>query len=383
MTASIAGLGAGEDTSVALRPKHPTRSHEHEWQSIYRHELLRKEQAPVERPLPQKQAPTTTFAAAPLLGCPADSGHGSSRLRAVVIAVAGHLELKYITGAGTAALDSLAAEALAAGDSHDMPASPAVSPQGAGAASPTARAVPPMTPVATPSGLSGDGAAPPPSMGPAEEGPSGKPSQDRRAAPSDREQALESVANGAAAPTVGALACVPVAPPGRTWNVALRSGSRNPIPLATALTLAASQGPTSLSVSTAGSSQKRGQDTQSRQSGSDDVASGGAAGARGVSHGTFPLIVSGQLMELEFVSLGTDAKATRRAAQQIVLSVQPPGLPRFELTARKLDGKVAVTVAASAASGAGCGTGLDLPSLLRRLGWGSLPVELTDTGAFR
>lgn len=367
MTASIAGLGTGEDTPLALRPKRSTHPRGHEWQSVYLHELLQKQDTAIEKRVPEKKVP----AAAPSPSRPPDSEHGSPRLRAVAIAVGGHLELRFVAGASTEVLGSLAAEALVSGASRDSSASAAESPP------PDTRAAWPAARAAVPLGLSGEGAVAPRQPR--------KPGQSPRGAPSDREQALARVASRAVSLTAGALACVPVAPPGKISDGAARTGSETPVPLATALTLAASQALMSLSAGTAGSSQKHGQESQSRQSGSEDAAHGSAAGPAGISHGTFPLIVSGQLMELEFVSLGAGANSGHGAAQQIVMSVQPPGSPRFELTARKLDGKVAVTVGPSAGADGDAlsGTGLDLPSLLRRLGWGSLPVELTDTGAVR
>lgn len=97
-------------------------------------------------------------------------------------------------------------------------------------------------------------------------------------------------------------------------------------------------------------------------------------------YGTFPLIVSGELLELEFVALRSGAtQPSDTAVRQIFVSVQPPGMGRLEFTAQNLRDRVTVRLGGEAGNGAPP-PALDVPALLARLGWGAYPVSVAMGG---
>lgn len=124
----------------------------------------------------------------------------------------------------------------------------------------------------------------------------------------------------------------------------------------------------------AGTARQRGGDTADHQRSPRDAFSTGSGSGR--HYGTFPLIVSGELLELDFVSLRAGrTPPAGEAVSRIFVSLQPPGMRRLELTAHHLGDRVTVSFGGQAVQG-GAAPALDVSALLQRLGWGSYPVKV-------
>lgn len=124
----------------------------------------------------------------------------------------------------------------------------------------------------------------------------------------------------------------------------------------------------------AGTTQQRGGESANHQRSPRDAFSTESGSGR--HYGTFPLIVSGELLELDFVSRRSGRTPPAGAAvSRIFVSVQPPGMGRLELTAQNLGDRVTVSFGGQAVQG-GAAPALDVPALLQRLGWGAYPVKV-------
>jgi len=124
----------------------------------------------------------------------------------------------------------------------------------------------------------------------------------------------------------------------------------------------------------AGTAQQRGGDSANHQRSPRDAFSTGSGSGR--HYGTFPLIVSGELLELDFVSLRSGRTLPAgEAVSRIFVSLQQPGMGRLELTAQNLGDRVTVSFGGQAVRG-GAAPALAVSALLQRLGWGSHQVKV-------
>lgn len=138
-------------------------------------------------------------------------------------------------------------------------------------------------------------------------------------------------------------------------------------------------------VSGLAATQERRQDAGSRQEHSADARRGESATGEieGRHFGTVPLIVSDQLLELEFVALGRgEGSGGSGIVQHVQVTFQAPGSGRVGLSAHYRGRKVTVELEKGEVTDPpAAGGGVDIRGLLQRLGWGSLPVEITgDAG---
>lgn len=128
----------------------------------------------------------------------------------------------------------------------------------------------------------------------------------------------------------------------------------------------------------AATAQERDQSPGARQEDAHSSDAEAATSVDGRRYGTFPILVSGQLLEPEFVALGdAGGPSAPDAIRWIRVSLQTPGAGRLELTAQYLGDRVRVSLAGgtAGASGGAPPVAIDVAGLLQRLGWGSVPVE--------
>jgi hypothetical protein len=101
----------------------------------------------------------------------------------------------------------------------------------------------------------------------------------------------------------------------------------------------------------------------------------GEIGIGAQRYGTVPLLISGQLLELEFVALGAGPGRAPPAVQRILITYQTPDRGRVELTAQNQGDRVTVRLEQSGVARAAARP-LDIPALLRRFGWTAIPFEI-------
>jgi len=366
MTASISSLRAGEDMLIAQPAPRAAPPRTNEWDSLYQRQLRQRNQVALQTQGSGERDSN------PASGRHTDSERDPKHPRAVVVPVGGHLELQLTTRATSAMLEVLSAQALTSGAASEGVGSGAVLESNSPAtfAAPLAGRHRSIA-----GGTTGDawGTGVPGAWAP--RGTAGQNAAQRG------NRGNEGSPSVTGAVLAGSFACALASQPRHAREAPRPRYPKVAAPTASVLNLAASQG-----LIAPGSATGTWQD--SRQSAHDRQQPGIGGNAEteiasaiqpGRSYGTFPLIVSDQLLELEFVSLACGRGPAPGIAQQIVMSIQPPGMSRIELTARKLDGKVAVTLGGVADGRENCAVDgmLDLSALLRRIGWGSLPVELT------
>lgn len=185
-----------------------------------------------------------------------------------------------------------------------------------------------------------------------------------------------------AGPRASAVAGLASAPAGSVLRPygALRHGCcEAEAPAGPALDITGSPAMTSGSLAEGARSHEDDQSPERRQQGMQDTggAEGDAVAVAAQRYGTVPLLISGQLFELEFVAISSSpGRAPPQAAQRILVTYQIPGRARVELTAQNHGDRVTVTLEQGSGAAMGAHRALDIPALLQRLGWGSFPVEI-------
>lgn len=360
MTASIAS-GVVHGADPAQRSQSAARPRSQEWHALYERQLAGRRAGGVPEDL--RDAGARPSAAGRDAGDTRDEPPDGSRV--IVVAAGGHLELQVISRGSSATTPGVVVDA----DEVSGPGSPSMVPSQI-----------PNSPAG--STLQTDAH---PEMSVDRGMPRHSAATATRQSPSDHSvPATPTASEGALAQTLsGSEAMVPPRVFSAQPAGALDSQqSRHRLAAAQAPSgaLAASRAALQASVGAPGRGagamqQDEGEAMDSRESERDAVPTHDTSARH---YGTFPLIVSGELLELEFVALRS-ARAQRQSAAvgSIFLSMQPPGMRRVELTVQRLGDGITVRVGGQAA-GCEAATDLDVPALLQRLGWGAYPVKSSD-----
>ena len=344
MTASIA-TGVVHAAHVARRTQPAAHPRPQEWEALYERQLAR--QGTHGSSEGARDASASTLA--PQSEAQEDSQRAPDESSVVAVAVGGHLELQVAGRTGSATMSGVGtdpSDPTGPDTTSNVPREIGVAI--AGVPSPTAR-----TATTSFHGSRQSSA------------PAAHPSAPAFAS----ESALARAVSGSGVLALPAAASAQAAGPPDS-----QPSSRRSAPTATLVDAQVAgtllQGSVAVPGSGAGATHDgEGEDPQ--DSSPDDLATDGTSGRH---YGTFPLIVSGELLELEFVALHAGAAQPASAAvRRIFLSMRPPGMGRVELTAQNLGDRVTVRLAGQAAEG---GTAVvDVAALLQRLGWGAYPVK--------
>lgn len=358
MTASIAS-GVAPGANPAQRSQSAARPRSQEWHALYERQLAG--QRPGGGPGNLQGTGAGPSAAGGKARDSRDEAPDGSRV--VVVAAGGHLELKVIDRGSSATMPGVAVDA---NETTGAGSPPVASSQVA-----SAPAIPPQT-EAHPEMSWNGGAQLHSSVAATRQSAraSALPATPTAAA----EVALVRAFSGAAAPAPPPV--LPAPPPGELDSQ--QSLRRFAAAQSSVGMLAASRAALQAMVGAPGSGtgamhREESEATDSRDSEREPLPAHDASARH---YGTFPLIVSGELLELEFVALRS-AQGPRQssAVGSIFLSMQPPGMRRVELTVQRLGDSITVRVGGRAAD---CETAadLDVPALLQRLGWGAYPVNV-------
>lgn len=353
MTATIA-TGIIHDAHAARRSQPAAHPRQREWEALYQRQLAR----------PHGSSPGARDANASTLALQSEARQAESQRTSrldsdgagmVAIAVGGHLELRAAGRVGSAATPGVGTDP--AGTSG--PGSPSTFSAQIGIGRAT---VPPHMAARTET-ASGQGSV----------GFAAGDAHLSAAAIASGSAFFQAVSGrGAVAPA--ATAAAPGGGPSDSQRSSRRSASvETPIDMSVAGTIAL-RDMVAVPGSGAGAMQQRdGAEEDPQDSSREALATDGASGRH---YGTFPLIVSGELLELEFVALRAgEAQPASTAGRRIFLSMRPRGMGRVELTAQNLGDRVTVRLGGHAAD---CGAvAADVPALLQRLGWGACPVRFT------